>query len=78
MLGLALLPEPAAAWGDQGHKVICEIASRLVQPSTRAEIQKLISTDDRFTSFCDLALFVNCRRNGSRSHDRPSGFRQSG
>src|SRR4030088_3345694 len=39
------------AWGDQGHKVICEIAMRLVQPNTRAEIQKLISNDDRFHSF---------------------------
>ena len=43
----------AWAWGDEGHKVICEIALRLVQPNTRAEIQKLISTDDRFDSFSD-------------------------
>jgi hypothetical protein len=34
----------AWAWGDQGHKVICEIAMRLVQPNTRAEIHKLIGT----------------------------------
>jgi hypothetical protein len=26
----------AWAWGDEGHKVICEIAFRLAQPSTRA------------------------------------------
>jgi hypothetical protein len=43
----------AWACGDQGHRVICEIAFRLAQPNTRAEIQKLISTDDRFTSFSD-------------------------
>jgi hypothetical protein len=42
------------AWGDEGHKVICEIAMRLVQPTTRAEIQKLISKDDRFDSFSDF------------------------
>jgi hypothetical protein len=30
----------AWAWGDQGHKVICEIAMRLVQPTTRAEIRR--------------------------------------
>jgi hypothetical protein len=35
-------PSDCWAWGDQGHKVICEIAFRLVQPSTRAEIRKLI------------------------------------
>jgi hypothetical protein len=31
-------PRDAWAWGDQGHKVICEIALRLVLPNTRAEI----------------------------------------
>jgi hypothetical protein len=44
---VALLPEPAAAWGDEGPKVICEIAFRLAQPNTRAEIRKLISNDER-------------------------------
>jgi hypothetical protein len=39
----------AWAWGDEGHKIICEIAFRLVQPSTRAEIQKLIGTDNSST-----------------------------
>ena len=38
----------AWAWGDEGHKVICEIAFRLVQASTGAEIQKLISNDQQF------------------------------
>ena len=41
------------AWGDEGHKVICEIAFRLVQPNTRAEIQRLIKTD---TPFCASAI----------------------
>jgi hypothetical protein len=35
----------AWAWGDEGHEVICEIAFRLAQPSTRAEIRRLISAD---------------------------------
>jgi hypothetical protein len=53
VLGLALFPDPAAAWGDEGHKVICEIAFRLVQPSTRTEIQRLIKTDTKFHRFSD-------------------------
>jgi hypothetical protein len=44
---VAIAPRGAWAWGDQGHKVICEIAFRLAQPSTRAEIQKLIGNDER-------------------------------
>ena len=50
VLAVALLPRPAAAWGDEGHKVICEIAFRLVQPSTRAEIQRLIKYGHRVSS----------------------------
>ena len=49
------LREMVGPGGDQGHKVICEIAIRLVQPNTRAEIEKLISTDERFSSFNEPA-----------------------
>src|SRR5260370_38183539 len=56
------------AWGDQGHKVICEIALRLVQPNTRAEIQKLISTDDRFTSFSESCTWPDHPRQRVSEH----------
>ena len=58
----------AWAWGDQGHKVVCEIALRLVQPNTRAEIQKLISTDDRFTSFSDSCTWPDHPRQRASEH----------
>ena len=51
LLALVLLfpiSSDAWAWGDEGHRIICEIAFRLAQPSTRAEIQKLISNDEQF------------------------------
>jgi hypothetical protein len=32
----------ARAWGDLGHKVICEIAFRLVQPNTQ-DASKLVT-----------------------------------
>src|SRR5260370_11347181 len=54
----ALFPvsSDGSAWGDQGHKVVCEIAMRLVQPNTRADIQKLISSDEQFASFSDSCI----------------------
>jgi hypothetical protein len=58
----------AWAWGDQGHKVICEIAMRLVQPNTRAEIQKLISNDDRFGSFSDSCTWPDHPRQRASEH----------
>src|SRR6266700_7222753 len=56
------------AWGDQGHKVICEIAFRLVQLNTRAEIQKLISNDDRFNSFSDACIWPDHPRQSASEH----------
>jgi hypothetical protein len=67
---LVLLPisSDAWAWGDQGHKVICEIAMRLVQPGTRAEIQKLISGDDQFDSFSDACTWPDHPRQRASEH----------
>jgi hypothetical protein len=58
----------AWAWGDQGHKVICQIALRLVHPSTRVEIEKLISTDERFTSFSDSCTWPDHPRQRASEH----------
>jgi S1/P1 Nuclease len=56
------------AWGDEGHKVICEIAIHLVQPGTRAEIQKLISTDERFSSFGESCTWPDHPRQRASEH----------
>jgi hypothetical protein len=58
----------AWAWGDEGHKVICEIAFRLVQPSTRAEIQRLIKTDTEFNRFSDSCIWPDHPRKRSAEH----------
>ncbi len=47
----------ALAWGDTGHKVICEIAFRLAQPDTRAAIRRLMQPDARFATFSDSCVF---------------------
>jgi S1/P1 Nuclease len=62
------LSSHAWAWGDEGHKVICEIAFRLAQPGTRAEIKNLISTDDRFTSFSDSCTWPDHPRQRASEH----------
>jgi S1/P1 Nuclease len=47
----------ARAWGDEGHKVVCEIAFRLAQPDTRAAVRKLIRSDTEFDTFTDSCVF---------------------
>jgi hypothetical protein len=47
----------ARAWGDLGHQVICEIAYRLVQPNTRAAIDRLMQIDSKFKTFSDSCIY---------------------
>src|ERR1700761_2245152 len=47
----------AAAWGDEGHKIICEIAFRLAQPDTRAAVRKLIRSDSEVGTVSASCVF---------------------
>jgi S1/P1 Nuclease len=58
----------ALAWGDLGHRVICEIALRRVEPSTQAAIRKLIATDPEFTSFPDSCTWPDHPRKRAEEH----------
>jgi hypothetical protein len=53
----AALCGQAAAWGDEGHKIVCEIAFRLAQPDTRAAVRKLIKAGTEFDTFADSCTF---------------------
>jgi nuclease S1 len=43
----------ALAWGDTGHKTVCEIAFRLAAADTRAAIRKLVRSDTEFDTFSE-------------------------
>jgi hypothetical protein len=45
------------AWGDEGHKIVCEITFRLAQADTRAAVRKLIRSDTEFDTFTDSYVF---------------------
>lgn len=53
----AALCGQAVAWGEEGHKIVCEIAFRLAQPDTRAAVRKLIKSDTEFDTFADSCVF---------------------
>jgi hypothetical protein len=65
---LFAISSDAWAWGDQGHKVICEIAFRLVQPNTRAEIRKLIGTDEQSNTFSEACTWPDHPRQRASEH----------
>lgn len=59
---------PAAAWGDLGHRIVCEIAFRLAQPEVRAEIRRLIQQDQQFDFFRDSCTFPDHPRTRDSEH----------
>jgi hypothetical protein len=58
----------AQAWGDNGHKIICEIAFRLADRGTRDQVQKLIAIDTEYKTFADSCTFADHPRQRSDEH----------
>src|SRR5471032_78685 len=68
MLAFILLGGEARAWGDLGHKVICEIALRLAQPDTQAAINRLMQLDSGFKAFSDSCIYPDHPRIRASEH----------
>jgi hypothetical protein len=47
----ASLSPPASAWGDLGHRIICQIAFEELRPEIRARVGALIAIDPRYRTF---------------------------
>jgi hypothetical protein len=67
-LAFTLFCGEARAWGDLGHKVICEIAFRSVQPDTRAAINRLMQLDGEFKTFSDACIYPDHPRIRADEH----------
>ena len=71
LLALAVffpISSKAWAWGDEGHKIVCEVAMRLAVPSARAEIRRLIKTDSEFNFFSDSCTWPDHPRKRAAEH----------
>ena len=81
-LGTGMAPE-VHAWGDTGHRIICEIAFQELNPIARAEVIRLIRLDPDFRRFSlscifpdhprqrDSEHFVNLERSATQITDDP-------
>lgn len=47
------MPSAAFAWGDVGHRVICQIAYEELKPEIKARVDALVAIDPRFRTFAD-------------------------
>jgi hypothetical protein len=56
------------AWGDTGHRIICEIAFQELNPIARAEVIRLIRLDPDFRRFSLSCIFPDHPRQHSSEH----------
>jgi hypothetical protein len=73
-LGLAVASTPAAlAWGDDGHKIVCEIATGLLTPGEQKEVKALVRAlarpdGQRYASLATACTFADRARFKARAH----------
>ena len=59
LLLLILTPSLAFAWGETGHRVVCQIAYDQLLPNARVELDRLLALDSDFDKFADSCLFAD-------------------
>ena len=59
---------PVWAWGDLGHRVICQIAFQELNDTARNEVIRLIALDATFDSFTDACTWPDHPRKRADEH----------
>jgi S1/P1 Nuclease len=67
ILGL-LTAQEVHAWGDNGHRIICEIAFQELNPQARAAVTQLLQRDPDFSRFWEACTWPDHPRTRSPEH----------
>jgi len=59
---------PSWAWGDLGHKIICQIAFQELNDRARNEVARLIALDATFVSFTEACTWPDHPRKRAEEH----------
>ena len=59
LLILLVLPSFAFAWGETGHRALCQIAYEELTADARSEVDRLLAQDPAFDNFADACLFAD-------------------
>jgi hypothetical protein len=68
MLLFVLVPSIALSWGEDGHRVACQIAFDELTPAAKAEVNRLLAIDPDYENFAESCLFAETPRR-IRSYD---------
>jgi hypothetical protein len=55
LLVAGLLPQHAAAWGDEGHQIVALVAEQYLEPAARAEVAAMLGADQDARTAHDIA-----------------------
>ncbi|MGD8377058.1 MAG: S1/P1 nuclease [Acidobacteriota bacterium] len=74
---------PAWSWGDNGHRVICEMAYRLLDKGTQSKVMELVGKyehpdGDRYESYDVACVFPELARKKAAEYDRAVAEGKSG
>jgi hypothetical protein len=56
-------PAAALAWGDAGHRIVCDIAWHQLEPAARAEVRELLRHDRRPRTLAEACLWPDQVKN---------------
>jgi len=59
---------PALAWGDFGHRILCEIAFQELSDRTRQRVKTLIRRDPEFETFAEFCSWPDHPRHRAEEH----------
>ena len=74
VLFLGLLPRPGFTWGADGHKIICEIAYKELNPIARIRVNQLLAADPEYHSFAAACVWADQVANSTRPETKPWHF----
>lgn len=55
----SLAPATAAAWHDDGHRIVAEIAARRLSPAAKAEVDALLADLPGYTDMAEAAIWAD-------------------
>ena len=68
----------ALAWGDEGHRIVCEIAFHEASADTRAKIDALIASAGEAGPFSELCIWAGPSPQAGRRALREPGAGRTG
>jgi len=67
-LPVFLLPGPALAWGDLGHRIMCQIAFQELGSIARDRVKAMIDRDPEFDTFAESCAWPDHPRRRATEH----------